>query len=308
VALALQLASSVTYLAWVPVAALAAWLVIWRVKFEILENVTGLLGLAMIVFAVALFQLKPEWPALGQQVLQQGALSTDGLPTYFYYAVALFGAAMTPYEVFFFSSGAIEEGWTAKDLNQSRANVLIGFPLGGLLSLAIAGCAAVVLRPQSIDVSSLSQVALPVGLAGGKIALAVAIVGFVAATFGATLETTLSTGYTLAQFFGWPWGKFRRPSQASRFHLTMMICLVVGIGILMTGVDPVAVTEYSVVFSALALPLTYLPILIIANDPEYMGRHVNGRAISVAGVIYLVIILVASLAAIPLMIITGGGQ
>jgi Mn2+/Fe2+ NRAMP family transporter len=166
----------------------------------------------------------------------------------------------------------------------------------------------VVLRPQSIDVSSLSQVALPVGLAGGKIALAVVIVGFIAATFGATLETTLSTGYTLAQFFGWPWGKFRRPSQASRFHLTMMICLVVGIGILMTGVDPVAVTEYSVVFSALALPLTYLPILIIANDPEYMGRHVNGRAISVAGVIYLVIILVASLAAIPLMIITGGGQ
>ena len=70
----------------------------------------------------------------------------------------------------------------------------------------------------------------------------------IAATFGATLETTLSTGYTLAQFFGWPWGKFRRPSQASRFHLTMMICLVVGIGILMTGVDPVAVTEYSVVF------------------------------------------------------------
>ena len=88
----------------------------------------------------------------------------------------------------------------------------------------------------------------------------------------------------------------------------MMICLVIGIGILMTGIDPVAVTEYSVVFSAVALPLTYLPILIVANDPEYMGRHVNGRAISVAGMIYLVIILVVSVSAIPLMIITGGGQ
>ena len=30
-------------------------------------------------------------------------------------------------------------------------------------------------------------------------------------------------------------------------------------------------TEYSVVFSAIALPLTYLPILIVANDPGYMG-------------------------------------
>ena len=62
------------------------------------------------------------------------------------------------------------------------------------------------------------------------------------------------------------------------------------------------------VFSAVALPLTYLPILIVANDPEYMGRHVNPRPISVAALVYLVIILVASLAAIPLMIITGAGQ
>ena len=70
---------------------------------------------------------------------------------YWYYAIALFGAAMTPYEVFFFSSGAVEEGWTVKDLVQSRINVLVGFPLGGLLSVAIAGCAAVVLLPQGID-------------------------------------------------------------------------------------------------------------------------------------------------------------
>jgi Mn2+/Fe2+ NRAMP family transporter len=151
-------------------------------------------------------------------------------------------------------------------------------------------------------------VALPVAAAGGKIALAVVIVGFVAATFGATLETTLSGGYTLAQFFGWSWGKFRRPVHAARFHLTMIICLLIGIGVMMTGVDPVQVTEFSVVFSAIALPLTYLPILIVANDPEYMGQHVNGRGLSAVGLVYLVIILIVSLAAIPLMIITGAGQ
>ena len=97
------------------------------------------------------------------------------------------------------------------------------------------------------------------------------ILGVVAATFGAALETTLSAGYTIAQFFGWPWGKFRPPAQAARFHLLMIICLIVGVGVLLTGIDPVQVTELSVVFSAVALPLTYLPILIVANDPEYMG-------------------------------------
>jgi Mn2+/Fe2+ NRAMP family transporter len=76
----------------------------------------------------------------------------------------------------------------------------------------------------------------------------------------------------------------------------------------MTGVDPIQVTEFSVVFSAVALPLTYLPILIVANDPEYMGKHVNGRVLNAVALVYLVIILAAALAAIPLMIITGAGQ
>ena len=307
VALALQLASSVHYLLWIPVAAVAVWLVIWRVKFSIMENVTGLLGLTLIVFAVALFLLKPDWGVLAGQALAPAVPAEETAPTYWYFAIALFGAAMTPYEVFFFSSGAVEEGWTVKDLAQSRINVLVGFPLGGLLSVAIAGCAAVVLLPAGISVTSLSQVILPVAEGAGKLGLAFVLVGVVAATFGAALETTLSSGYTLAQFFGWSWGKFRRPVQAARFHLAMIVCMLVGIGVLATGVDPVLVTEYSVVFSAIALPLTYLPILIVSNDPQYMGRHVNGRAVNVLAMVYLVIILVASVAAIPLMIVTGAG-
>ena len=308
IALALQLASSVHYLLWIPVAVVAVWLVIWRVKFSIMENVTGLLGLCLIVFVVALFLLKPDWGSLAGQVLAPAVPTSEPVATYWYYAIALFGAAMTPYEVFFFSSGAVEEGWSVKDLVQSRINVLVGFPLGGLLSFAIAACAAVVLMPAGIAVTSLSQVVLPVVEGGGKLALAFVLVGIVAATFGAALETTLSSGYTLAQFFGWSWGKFRKPAQAARFHLSMMLCLVIGIAVLATGVDPVLVTEYSVVFSAIALPLTDLPILIVANDPQYMAEHVNGRPVNVLAMLYLLIILIASLAAIPLMIVTGAGS
>jgi Mn2+/Fe2+ NRAMP family transporter len=306
IALALQLASSVNYLLWIPLGAVAVWLVIWRVKFSIMENVTGLLGLTLIVFAVALFLLKPDWGNLASQAVPAVPSEETGA-TYWYFAIALFGAAMTPYEVFFFSSGAVEEGWKIKDLIQSRINVLVGFPLGGLLSVAIAGCAAVVLLPAGIAVTSLSQVILPVAAGAGKLGLAVVLIGITAATFGAALETTLSSGYTLAQFFGWSWGKFRKPAEAARFHVSMIICLLVGLAVLATGVDPVLVTEYSVVFSAVALPLTYLPILIVANDPQYMGKHVNGRGVNVVAMIYLVVILVASLAAIPLMIVTGAG-
>jgi len=307
IALALQLASSVSPGLWIPVAAFAVWLVIWRVKFSIMENVTGLVGLCLIVFAVALFLLGPDWSKLAEQAFAPSVPGSESAGAYWYYAVALFGAAMTPYEVFFFSSGAVEEKWTKKDIGQSRINVLVGFPLGGVLSVAIAACATIVLLPRGIEVSSLSQIVLPVAEGGGKLAVAFVIVGIVAATFGAALETTLSSGYTLAQFFGWSWGKFRKPAEAARFHVAMIVCLLVGLAVLATGVDPILVTEYSVVFSAIALPLTYLPILIVANDEQYMGDARNGRVTNAFALVYLVIILVASIAAIPLMILTGAG-
>ncbi|MEV8378775.1 divalent metal cation transporter [Kribbella sp. NPDC056861] len=112
----------------------------------------------------------------------------------------------------------------------------------------------------------------------------------------------------MAQHFGWQWGKFVRPGQAARIQLVMIICLLLAILTLMTVVDPVKVTEYSVVFAAVALPLTYLPILIVANDPDYMGKHVNGRMLNFFGLIYLDLLLVASIVAIPLMILTKAGR
>jgi Mn2+/Fe2+ NRAMP family transporter len=308
VALALQLATDIGRFMWIPVAAFAIWVVIWRVRFQIMENVTGLLGLCLIVFAVAVFLLHPNWGDLVQQASAPVIPEKESAATYWYFAIALFGAAMTPYEVFFFSSGAVEERWTAKDLGTARLNVMVGFPLGGILSIAIASCAAIVLLPGQIEVTSLSQMVMPIVAAGGKLALAFAIIGIVAATFGAALETALSGGYILAQFLGWPWGKFRRPAQAARFHVLVFVSIVVGAAVLFTGIDPIMVTEYSVVFSAIALPLTYLPILIVANDSEYMGDKTNGRLINALGSVYLVVILAASLAAIPLMIVTGAGQ
>jgi Mn2+/Fe2+ NRAMP family transporter len=308
VALALQLATDVGPMMWIPVAAFSVWVVIWRVGFQIMENVTGLLGLCLIIFAIAAFLLHPNWGDLIHQATAPVIPEKESAATYWYFAIALFGAAMTPYEVFFFSSGAVEERWTDKDLGTARLNVMIGFPLGGILSIAIAACAAIILLPSQIDVTSLSQIVMPVLAAGGKLALAFAIIGIVAATFGAALETTLSAGYILAQFLGWTWGKFRRPAQAARFHVVMFVAVVVGAAALFTGIDPIMVTEYSVVFSAIALPLTYLPILIVANDSQYMGEKTNGRLINALGSVYLVVILAASLAAIPLMIVTGAGQ
>ena len=308
VALALELVSSVNYLLLVPFTGLAVWLVLWRVRFSILENVFGLLGLALLVFAVAVWRLGPDWSSLVDQATHPSVPGSEGVPTYWYYAVALFGAAMTPYEVFFFSSGGVEEHWTRKDLGTSRLNVLVGFPLGGVLSFAIAISTALVLLPAGIEVDTLGQVGLPVSEAVGRVGIAIALLGFFAATFGAACETGLSVGYSVSQYFGWQWGKYVRPREAALFHTVLLLSTIAGVAVLLTTVDPIKVTEYSVVFSAVALPLTYFPILVVANDPDYMGEKVNGRLANGLGQVYLVLVTLAAVAAIPLMLLTKAGQ
>jgi manganese transport protein len=306
-ALLIQLITGLNYLLWIPLLAVAVWIVLWKVKFSAIEKIFGLSGLALVVTMVALWRLDPGFHQTLASARHVSAPPSEGWATYAFFAIALLGAAMTPYEVFFFSSGAVEEHWTPKDLLVNRANVYLGFPLGGLLSLAIMGAAAFVFLPQHVSLSHLSQVTIPVSLALGKVGLVVLLFGMFAAIFSAALETAFSAGYTVSQFFGWQWGTFVRPREAARFHLVVLASLVVAVLIGLSTLDPIKVTEYSIVLAAAALPLTYLPILLVANDPDYMKDKVNSKPLNAIAFAYLVLLLLVSIATIPLMIVTKVG-
>ena len=113
VALSLELATSVNYLLlgarWSPS---PVWLVLWRV--QVLDDGERLRAArpGAVVFAVALWQLDPTGARCAAGTPPRPSRPTRRGRRTGYYAVALFGAAMTPYEVFFFSSGGVEEGWT----------------------------------------------------------------------------------------------------------------------------------------------------------------------------------------------------
>jgi manganese transport protein len=306
VALALQLLSGLPYRALILLGVIALALVIWIAPFEWIERIFGYGGLALLVFAVAAVKLHPDWGAVGHGFVPH--MDTSDKLVYAYFAVGLLGAAMTPYEVYFYSSGAVEEGWGPKDLSLNRANSMIGYGLGGFLSFALMITAGALFLPLGIEPQFIGTVALGAQVPLGTIGLLLALVGILFAVGGAAIDTCFSGAYNMAQFFGWEWGKTRRPSQAPRFTIAWIVLLALAFLIIITGVDPVLVTEYAVIFSVVALPLTYIPILLVANDSAYMGRYANGRLANTFGLIYLVVILLVSVSAIPLMVITHQGQ
>ncbi len=305
-ALVLQLLSGLPYRALIVLGIAALAVVIWVAPFEWIERIFGYGGLTLLVFAVATIKLHPGWGSVAHGFVPHVS-SSDRL-VYAYFVVGLLGAAMTPYEVYFYSSGVVEEGWTPKDLGLNRTNAMIGYGLGGFLSFALMITAGALFLPLGIEPQLIGTVALGAQVPLGTIGLILALVGILFAVGGAAIDTCFSGAYNAAQYFGWEWGKYRRPSGAPRFTIAWVVLLVLALLVIITGIDPVMLTEYAVIFSVVALPLTYIPILLVANDKSYMGRYANGKLANAFGLFYLVVILIVAVSAIPLMVITHQGQ
>lgn len=278
-------------------------IVIRTVPFGGIERIFGYGGLMLFVFVAAAIHQGPDWSAVASGFVPQ---APDSL-LYAYFVVGLVAAALMPYEVYFYSSGGVEERWTPKDLKVNRLNVALGYGIGALLAFALMMTAAQLLKPAGVDPDSLGTVALQAELSFGQTGLLLALGGILFAVGGAAIDACFSGAYNLSQFLGWEWGKYRGVRQAPRFTITWLVFIALAAMVVLTGIDPIEITEYSVVFSVVALPLTYLPVLLIARDREFMGEHANGPFANAMGWLYFVILSILAVAAIPLLIATNGG-
>jgi Mn2+/Fe2+ NRAMP family transporter len=283
---------------------------IWVLPFKWIERTYGLLGLFMIVFLVALVAIHPPWGAVAKGFVPQvpSGLSTKEILTFAYFMVAIVSAVMFPYEVYFYSSGGIEEEWKPKDLLPNRLTCIVGFGLGSLLAMAILASSAQLFGPANVDPVVPGTAALEAAIPFGRWGLIIALLGMFFAIAGAAVETCLANAYSVSQFCGWVWGRHKKPWEAPRFTIAWIVLFLLALAIILTGIDPMSLVEYAVLFSILVLPLTYLPLLLLARDKSYMREHANGPLANTLGWLYFLIILVAALAALPLFFLTSGGQ
>jgi manganese transport protein len=284
--------------------------VIWVVPFKGIERGFGLLGLLMIVFIVATAKLHPSWLEVARGFVPQipSGLPLNSLLSFVYFIIAILSAVMFPYEVYFYSSGGIEEHWGPKDLNVNLLTTTVGFGLGSILAIALLVNSAVLFSAPHIGPQLPGTVALQVAVPFGRIGLLLALSGMFFAIAGAAVETGLSAAYCIAQFFGWPWGRYMKPYQAPRFTLAWLLVFTAALLLVLSGIDPLKLVELAVVFSVIVLPLTYLPVILVANDRKYMRKYVNGPFANILGWTFYVIVVIAAAGALPLYLVTSGGK
>jgi manganese transport protein len=310
VALVLQLLSGWSY----PLLAVAATVFfiasIYLLPFKWIERTYGLLGLFMVVFGAAFLALDPPWQEIagGFQPHVPANMSQRDMLAFAYFAVALISAIMFPYELYFYSSGAVEDGWSSSDLLTNRVTSFLGFGLGSTIAIAILCLSAQEFGPRGISPDMIGTVVMQPGLAYGKVGILLGLLGILFAIAGAAIETCLACAYGISQFFGWRWGRHCKPLQTPLFTLAWIAVFVLALVVVLTGIEPVELADYAVVTSIVVLPLSFLPLLLVARDRNFMRDKANGILSNTLGWIYYALIVCAALAAIPLYLLTDGGK
>jgi manganese transport protein len=308
VALALQILSDLPYELLIIVAVLALILIVWFLPFKGIERIFGYIGCGLLAIAIAAIKLHPDWGQAAHGLVPH--ITSAGNPwSYLYFAVGLMAAMLMPYEVYFYSSGGIEEKWKAdKDMVVNRGNTILGYILGGAVVAGIIGMSAELLRPAGINPQFIGTPMLGPLVTLGKAGLIIAIIGAMFTIAGSAIETAFSGAYNLSQFLGWPWGKHQDQLKVPRFTISWIAIFLLAAVIILTGTDPISVTEYAVIFSVVVMPLTFWPIFKISRDRARMGKYTNKGLANVMGWIFFIVICIISLAAVPLMIYTNRGQ
>ncbi len=306
-ALAIEILTGLSYLWWIPLMGLLVVVILWFASFSFIENAASLLGLVILVFVVAAIKLSPPWGEVARGMVFPSIPSGVSLTSYGFAAIALLGAFMTPYEIYFYSSGAIEEKWTGKDIITNRATTFVGFTFGSLIVVAMMVVAAQTFFVHGLQPASFEGIRIPLVDALGEVGLAGFLIGAFAVTAGAAFESTLSTTYTLCQYFGWDWGQAHNPKDAPAFTFLYIAAIGAAVLIAFTGIDPIKLTIYTTALAAFSLPFTFVPLLVIANDEQYMGDQRNSRLANITSGFFVLVLCVVTIATIPLFILSGGG-
>jgi Mn2+/Fe2+ NRAMP family transporter len=183
---------------------------------------------------------------------------------------------------------------------------VFGNVFGGGLALMVVVVAALVFLPRHIHVDAYEQMGLVLtpALSHPGFVFFLATLGITC--FGTTLEIALSIAYLLAQGLGWQWSENLRPSADSRFSVTYSVVIVVAAIPVLLGVDVLGLTNISMVLTAASLPVTVVPMVLLMNDRDVMGKSVNGVLGNVALIALAVMSTAILLAAIPLQLLGGG--
>lgn len=275
---------------WASTSAVAIFLIIMVMtgSYRRVERVAIGIGLFELVFLVTMVMAQPD----PQQIAEGLRNMPLGNSDYLFLVAANIGAVVMPWMIFYQQSAVVDKGLTVKDIKASRWDTAVGSVVTQLVMIAMLITCAATLWAQnesSVDlntVEDISQAITPhLGEFGGQILFSLGMTG---AALVAAIVASLTAAWGLGELTGYRRSLENTPREAPWFYLVYALVLIVGITIVVSGVNIVDLNLGIQVMNALLLPIVlgFLVALAFKALPdEYKLKGWYGWLISIVAIL-----------------------
>lgn len=257
-------------------------LLFFRSFYRVLEKLMiFLVGLMLFSFVFTLFLAKPDWGQVAAGFVPSLPEGSLGL------VIAFTASAFSIVGALYQSYLVQERIKLNPEIKESNRNSVTGIFILGLMSAIVLICAAAVLNPQGIKVTSASDMAKALEPLFGSYASTMFLTGLFGAAFSSLIGNASLGGTLLGDALGYG-------SQLTSKMVRALIAGVMIIGAIIAiafGKLPLELIVFAQSVTIFLVPFIGVAMYAIANDKEIMGDKVNGPAVKVIGAIGLVLLL-----------------
>ncbi|MSO31033.1 MAG: divalent metal cation transporter [Acidobacteria bacterium] len=267
----------------VPASAFIVWVIVVKGTYESIEKIFLTASAFYVCYIIAGLLAQPDWKAAvyGTVTRPPGAgIRTYG---YAYMVVGLVGTTIAPWMQFYLQASIVEKGVTMRQYRASRWDVILGCIFSVIVAwFIIVACAATLHRSGHYNITDAADAAQALRPLAGEYAYLL----FAAGLFNASIFTAsilpISTAYAVCEGLGFESGLDKKFHEAPVFYWLYTLLIVAGAGVLLIPQLPlVSVLVLSQVANGVVLPFVLIFMLLLTNDRELMGEHVNSRRFNV---------------------------
>jgi Mn2+/Fe2+ NRAMP family transporter len=192
--------------------------------------------------------------------------------------IGIVGTTIAPWMQFYLQSSIVEKRIGPDEYGVSRWDVIVGCLMAAVVAFFIVVACGATLHPRGIQIHGAEEAAIALEPLAGSFAKALFAIGLANASLFAASILPLATAYSICEGLGFEAGVSKSWREAPEFLGLYTLMIVIGAGtIMIPGVPLFPVLFLSQVLNGLLLPFVLVFVILLINNEDLMGEHVNGR-------------------------------
>ncbi len=255
-------------------------------SYRQVEIVAMLIGMFELAFVAVAMVSHPSPAAMIGAVITQPIHNPD----YLFLIAGNVGAVIMPWMVFYQQSAVIDKGLNISHIKPARFDTAVGAMITQIImaSVLILTAATIGRTNPHTPLNTVQQIATALtpilGSSWGRVIFALGMLG---AAWVATIVVSLTAAWGLGEVTGYKRSLAHHPFEAPWFYGVYLMCLLIGAGIVLSGVNLVRLTVTVEVMNALLLPIVLGFLFMLARKALPDPWRLKGRYAWVVGFVVL---------------------